>query len=86
MIYIYIYKYIKIYKISKYIKSKKYTNVQNMNYGIYTNDKMENTLSFLIISNKRNVFWHCWCIVYNKLLFWISDSDSVYFSVYIIIF
>ena len=28
------------------------------------------------------IFWHVWCILYNKLLCWISDSDSVYFSVY----
>ena len=27
-------------------------------------------------SKQSNVFWHCWFIMYNKLLFW--NSDSVY--------
>ena len=29
-----------------------------------------------------NVFWHFGCIVYNKFLFRISDSDSLYLTVY----
>ena len=33
-------------------------------------------------SNVWNLFWYPWCILYNKWLFWISDSDSVYLTLY----
>ena len=32
---------------------------------------------FPTFSKKSNVFSHVWSILYNKLIFWISDSDSV---------
>ena len=47
---------------------------QNMNYG--------NIRIFSIFSNMSKMFWHCGSILYNKSLFRISYSDSLYFSVY----
>ena len=55
-------------------------------------DFFENVQSFAIcLENVRkcwfvHVFWCCWCMLYNELLFWIRLSDSVYLSVYTIIF
>ena len=37
---------------------------------------------FLNLSQTSKVFWHCWSILCSKLLFWISDSDSLYVTVY----
>ena len=58
-----------------------------MNYGVYTYYKIKNDIfeidrSVSTFSKVSNVFWHCWCILYYKLLFLISDSDSLSFSVY----
>ena len=39
-------------------------------------------LNFPQFYNSSNVFWHCWCILYNKSIFGLSYSDSVYVTVY----
>ena len=58
-----------------------------MNYGINRYNKIEFDMfkhfrDFRNFSNNLKVFWHCWSILYNKLLFLISGSDSACFSVY----
>ena len=72
-----IYKSYIIYKIYK-------------NYKIWIMEFIHNIFSFLKFSDSvesfrfffSNALWHCWCILYNKLLFWIQDSDSLYLTVY----
>ena len=70
------------------MKYKKNVNKnQNMNYGLYIH--YEKNWMFWNVSlfsyfcpQKSKVFRHCWCILYNKLLTWISDSDSLYWALY----
>ena len=68
-----------------------YKIYKNANYGIY---RYKNKTCFFfveifdvpIFETNGKTFWHFGCNLYNKLLFCISDSDYVYFSVYMIIF
>ena len=59
------------------------TQLQNMNYGLYIDNKITQTnWLFTNFSHISNLFWCCLCIVYNKSLFWISDSNSLYLTLY----
>ena len=58
-----------------------------MDYGNYTYNNIKNAIfEFSKKSKSSNVFWHCWCSWYDKSLFWISYSDSVYLTIYIYIY
>ena len=65
----------KITKITKLQRLHKLQKLQNMNYAIYINNNINisNCLKrfkqIQTFPNKSNAFWHCWSIVYNKLLF-----------------
>ena len=78
-----VFKYTDLPKLPKIQKLQK---IQNMSYPIYTNNKIKIGLfDFFRIfdfSNVPKVLWHCWSILYNKSLFWISYSDSVYVTLY----
>ena len=85
VIYIYIYKYKNTKKPKLQNLQNKY--LQNMNYVIYRYYKTKIGFVWKLSKlsknpKKSNVFWHVWCILYNKLLFWVSDSDSVYLTLY----
>ena len=75
-----------IFKITIYCtKYTKNAKIHPMFWKIWEKiDKMKNEY----FSNKSknlvfwNVFWHLGSILYNKLLFWISYSDSVYLTLY----
>ena len=69
--------------------------LQNMTYGTLTHYTIILSFFFFCIDvydvlrtfSKQKycskVFWHVWCVLYNKLVFWISGSDTVFFfSVY----
>ena len=63
---------------------KIYEKVQNINYANYRWYKIYIIIfwKFSNFSKISKVFGHIWSILYNKSIFWISDSDSVYLTVY----
>ena len=86
--------YILYIKYTKLQSLQTLQKIPNMNYGIYINNKVNFELFDLF--RFRSIcfrqfrkcliltqwFWHCWCVLYNEWLFWISDSDSVSLTVY----
>ena len=71
-------------KIPKLQKLQKIQELQNMNYVTYTYYKIKIGFFLFFCKYSKNpiVFWHFWCVLYNKLLFWISDSESAYLTLY----
>ena len=77
----------KMYKNSK--NPKLHKNQTIAKYELCNLYILQNKRGFLFIfrffqyfSKISKVIWQFWSILYNKSLFRISDSDSVYFSVY----
>ena len=76
-----------IYNIYKIYRNtiQKLQNLQHTSYGIYKNTFMSFYLLVFFLRKIRfvsKVFWPLWCTLYNQLISWISDSDSVYLTVY----
>ena len=72
-----------IYTNSNIPELQKYNFPKNTNYLNYIN----NGILFILFWNVSiftfsKVFWNCWSILYNKLLLWISYSDSVNLTLY----
>ena len=70
-----------------YDSLQKIRKLQSMNYAIYIKYKIriwlfEHFQKCPTNSKKSNVFWCCWSILYNKLVFWISYSDALYWTLY----
>ena len=73
-------KYTKMHKSPNLQNLRKLQRIQMLNYGNYTYHKIK--VFLFHFSKHSKVFWHFGSILYNKLLFWILDSDSVYLALY----